>query len=555
MIIEQGSFPEVWGSDCSGKRVRVDVGIPKEQEVQSVIGRDESAVAGTNTEWVTIPTTSVREYISKDGVADLQRSVKITFPTVWGSNTDDVITNNVRQMFTTFNVEDTPNPFRFVRVWYRDDNNRWVLTHFGYAGGVGPTTKEGESKVWVYDIAELLEGAPINATFDNPTVNQVLESVYDVIVNDTFVPLVGVTIVPPEREDFLADFETDSFAYNLFGDDELMTYFIYNLYSDKTPEDFATNFGKTTIFTGGEIGQALNVPDSFSNPVFGFTTILPLLEYIDDALSTKNFRRNHDTIKDILDWLAEKTQSIWHFEPVKNGVILTINIAPERRIFAGNSVVEYNENKVPEDQFGTPLFNEPGVETSNYRYHYPVTVIENNALYELNPINTVNLRGSTPGSFFGNLSELDFAGAWETGPLGNAPDNQFPVVKVQVPELLAAAEGVEIAPRTIESDASKLAEAEAEAITVLRRQLERVGEGEIILKGTPNIMPYDYVDAFEVCNDYIDIDGLPVRYEVETVEHIKVSTNWYITKLTVSIAVNDRTIETVEATMESIDDE
>lgn len=498
--IRQSDVPSEWSCDSDIKKVRVEVKL------------------GEN--WIEIPTTSVETWIVKGQAASIQRSAKVEFPTSWAGM-------GVRDLIETYLPDEGEHGMMQARIQFQQQNGTWVYVHNGWVNGIGQSGTTGISKFWIRDFAELLGGVPVTGTFNHPSVQEALGKIAELTQSRSSIPIdERVLLVPPESEEEFAqltdsDFDGVHFFFSESGTpmaaefDDFLELGIATRAIEDTPsaripiEEFSTGrFEVATVNTGRDL------------PVLG--------------IDTKAFVRNRDTLLDMYKWFEKKTQCKLHFEPTGDGenVRLVADIVPERRRFVQDEVLD----------------SDLGPETA----HQPVTVLKNEALLEINPINTVHLRGQVSSGLLDDAQDL--IGDAIASLTGSAPpSDKFPMVKVQDPALVEAAGGVELASETIESDATNLDTAEQEAIKALAEKLEGFSEGEVNLLGTPMMLPFDRLDAFETCERYVEFQQLPITYEIEEVKHTKRAGGFYETRVKVSIWANEQTFETPEKKMVPID--
>lgn len=583
---EQSDFPPEWQCDSPEKRVAVEIRVPdREYEVTDGVLSLESL----DHRWVEIPTTSVEQWVEKGDAADIQRTAKVTFPTEWGQDGGDVRHNSPRQLIDSASNQD-PRPFTFARIWWQDGDGNWILEHMGWIGGVGATGSTGTSKFWLYDFAELLSSVPVGTSFKDPTVREALEEITKLTNDNSTIPVSDVQYVPPEAEELQGKISVPGGADIHIEDGEAIApaesgnvlsgnYHVYETLNISEDEITAEELEGIDAFTKLEPGTTYNATGTIDTDQGDGENIIPdgeelgeiggqLLDgdvggairnalTVDKETQKKKFEPNHDTLSDVYNWLGGKIDGNLHFEPKPNSVELIADVRTSRRVFAQHEVIRhYDEAETPGEQLfqGTFLEDIFGEDFEiPYTWHENVTVIKNDALFEMKPINTLKLRGATSKSLMvenaeGELEQIQTGGGIHTGGF-DAVSKAFPAITVQVPSLLEAAEGVELSPEIIESDIGQLDEAENEARKKMAEKLEEASEGEIILAGAPTIMPYDRVDAFEVCNDDVQYEQIPVSYEVESVKHVKESDGRYKTVLNVSVWANDKTLETTQKEM------
>lgn len=506
-MVRQEDFPEEWVCDSPNKRVKVEVRVPIDPG-PGVVAVDEDTF-----EWIEIPTMEVEQYVTKGDAAAIQRSAKVRFPTEWGGDSP----HELVQQYSN----DQQVPMMWARVSYREqgvENAPWVVTLFGWIGGLGPASDEGVSKMWVYDPAELLSGTRIGATFNEMSVKQAAEKIARLTNDNTPIPLSEVHIVPPETEE---EFALVAEAIEEEG-------IVGSTATEGTPSEGEVLYAYDDA--GERRTRPLETGENFEAAI---------IETKPDAflsVGTKTFKSNRHSLQDVYEYLEERINGKIHFVPQPDGrsVRLMVDIVPERHVFAQEEVFLHEQDQ-------------PGA----YRFYDTVEVMKNDALYEMKPINTVHVDGDE------NIGFLDDAVGWAGETAGDIasifndkkpPSKKYPYAKVRVPSIYQAAEGVELGPH-VDSDANTEAKVIEAAKKEMREILEETTEGEIVMKGNPFVQPYDRVDAFEVCDDRVIFEQDPVRYEVESVKHTASANDIYTTRVLVSIWVGDENIVVVESGM------
>jgi hypothetical protein len=590
-MIDQDSFPDEWTCQSADKRVTVEIRVPVPADddtiAQRVLDRieqffdidlgelqatkpSERLEQATNSfalsedieasigvyEWIEIPTTEVSQWIEKGDAAQIQRTAKVQFPTQWGDDTDDVRHNSPRKLIEESGQVGN-NPFLFARIWWQDQQGDWVLAHHGWVGGVGGASADGTSKLWVYDFAELVSGVPVGVTFTDTTRGGAAERIAGLTRSNTPIPLSELFIFPPRTEEEFAiadirlanqssDFitrlsEAEVDPEKLISDPESgfrgAQYFAIESFDGPdrpildpnstdvvSPQDVATLERQVLFGDLEKDTQQQRAPP----PV------------VSSAITAKSFKSNHDTLLDVWRWYEETSDAKLHFEPLADSVALVSDIVPERRTFVQKEVAE-----AVVDGRATPFADE-----DDYQGHKTVSVINNNALYEIKPLNTLQLRGSYPSGIVNDIKNDIKKGAGNLLKGSYQPKGKrYPVVKVQAPALVEAADGTELSGEVVESNVSQQQKAEQQAVRKLAKKLEEPSEGSIVLGGQPRLMPFDAVDAFEVCDDQVIYEQTPVRYEVESVKHHVSTDEPFTTEASVSVWANDDTIEVVESRM------
>lgn len=503
----QEDFPDSWDNDCDTKNTRVEI---------SEFTFSGETLQTTGFDWIEIPTSHVETWSSKDNNVSIKRTSKIQFPTEWDGG-------NVRNVVKGFGN----SGLRFGRVSHKNDEGDYVVKHVGYIGGVGGGSNPIESKAWIYDFSELLKAVPVNESVHDPTIFDIGRIVADNIVNETTVPLTDVVVVPPETEEELAvvyssplEFiNTDKTFYTFTPEADISGTLI-----DDVAEFQVTNISEPRVEVGVE--DYSNLISKFLANEFG--------------IGIKKFRENRDTLYDFLNWVRERGSVSWHFEPTENGAALVFDVLPSSRTFAQEEVVSALN---AEDIVAENITDE-----DEYRIHDTITVEDNNVLYDINPVNTILVLGDTKSSLLGGTVSLDTI----RGVNKALQPNGYPVVKARADPLYQAAGNTEQQMETVESDAQTIDQAKVEARETLKKAINDSTEGKITCLGNPYIKPYDTLDAFETCGDYIEEQPLPVRYEVQSVKHEENMTGLYRTFLNVTIHVgNDEFSFPVETTKQT----
>lgn len=531
-MVFQSDLPDTWNCESPRKRVKVEIRVDDED--------------GQN--WIEIPTSNVELYVNKDGLADVTRTAKVEFPTVWSGT-------SVVDLIKSF---DAGGQFTFCRISFRHETSgRYVISHFGFISALGNTTQTGESKMWVFDMSEFIKGIPVSQAFQNPTIGFVLNTVSQIANENTPSQLVDPVVLAPNSEgaferqasDFVEEAIDQSLIdegaglFNTLTDPAGINPFTergYGSLARDALQDAFTDFVIDSVEVVGDNGR-VDVAASFSaTPVetFGDESNVNFSVFgfdFDVALSvTKRFQPNRDSLIDIMNWLAEKVGGLWYFEPTRNGVSLVLDVSPTRRPFIQNSVIQ----------------RELDADDTVYDH---IRVIENTALFEINPVNTVIVRGELGKSVLGQrVPDYPVVGDILQ------PSKKFPLVKVRATPLYERAlvgsgsqQKAELSAAIFETDDFTLEEAEKTAVAKMRAILEEETEGSITIFGNPKLRPYDRVDAYPTCAGQVsEADIQPFQYEVEGVKHVKTAGDEYKTIVYVSILVDESEIEIVSSTME-----
>jgi len=524
-------LPPSWSRDCDQKRVRVEVGAYP----------DESGI----TEWREIPTRRVETRITKGEHAPIEKNTRVDFPTVW----DDT---HVRAFVKGFGT----SQFTVARISHKNVADVWVPTTVGYVAGVGGTTNELESKMWVYDFTKLFDAVPVNESFTSPTVSDVISRIATNIVKETDVPLTNVVLVAPdavteERDRVAALLGSPATAGVIYAGLQFATPTVAQAVSEISSQKIVEGKGGERISTG------LGPEDVPGDGLVSAATKFVLDEL---ALGTKKFNEYEDTLLDICTWLKSKTNLQWHFEPTDNGVALVFHMTPPSRRFIGDAVAkrraagDFDLPDIVADQvpvsFGEAAYT--GFDT--------IEVLENNALFEIAPTNTATVIGETGSGLLPDPLEINTLGKVfnpfpsaagvdttdEAASVSNVDETGapqgYPVVTARSDALYAAAGETELEVKTVDSEAETVETAKAEAVSTLRDAVTQRNEGAIDCLGNPYIHPFDTLDAFEQCYDIVDATPVPVRYEVNEVTHIQDMGGYYRTHLDVGVHLRDSQI-------------
>jgi hypothetical protein len=533
-MVEQSEYPDSWARDCDDKEIRVEIALP------TIDAGDIESF-----DFIEIPTSKVEVWERKSNGPHIVKSAKVVFPTSWDGA-------DVRELVKGYGVS-APT---YARVSVKDDSGVWVLDHFGIIAGVGGTDNELESKCWIYDLSYVFDALGVTETYNRPTARQVLSDVANKLQSN-LVPLTGVAVLAPNSERvFLRSVPqlnqdtaavrrgSSYYGYDVSEED--------NELGDATVSDIdvgtSVSVPNLPFADLAAIGSDIANPFEFADrviaetfdtegPLDRFTNAVGDFVYRNTPLGNKKFVRNHDTVGDVMNWLSNKTGLQYHFEPTQNGAVLVITGGPMRRTFVQDSVVT-------DLQRGTIQPTDFQSQTDEYYAHETAVVRNNQALYEIAPANQIILKGDTQRSVLGKEVDLSF----DTSQI--ITERDYPVATATATNLVDAAGGAEL-PLEVESDATTVTEARQEAIATLQRHLDQTSEGNITLGGLPRALPYDVLDAYETCNDYVT-EQIPVRYEIDTVKHTAGMMQSLETKLNVQAFVGEESID-VETRIERAD--
>jgi len=241
-----------------------------------------------------------------------------------------------------------------------------------------------------------------------------------------------------------------------------------------------------------EVVDVAHIPrDAFENNVdledrpagLGAVTKLlaePLGELLQGG-GQKQFKKNRHTLRDAINFVSKRLDGDLYFKPEGDD--------PSHLSLA------YDENRNTDF---TP---------KHLGDDYGPTVIQNNSLYEIQPINSVEVKGQAGRGTLDNIA--DFV----TGDSG-----KYPVATARHKRLYQLA-GSEYKPPIQEIDAANIADAEAVARETLLSEIEGGGMGEIILYQYPLIDVHDSIKSKPACGHNVDQNVPPITYTVDEVIH------------------------------------
>lgn len=461
-----------------------------------------------NTLWVRIPVVSTELWVDTDGPADITRTAKVETPAEWG---DESISQYING-FTQDKPKNDAPPYDECRIFLRDQyEDTWRIAHFGYIGGVGPSSQNGVLKFWVYDPADLLKGINVSKSFGEPQIADILNFAVQgsnsdgtpVGIRDRSVFRNVSIVVDGEEERATTKFDLAEAGFDI----------LTNVNPIATIYDAAEQFDNLGKLVGGQ----------------------------------RRFQRNRHNMVDVLNWFAGEVGGKWHFHPQVDGTSLVFENPPEdgiaRRTFADASIptdVEALEDRT--------VFAE-------------VDTLNNQALVDIKPFNTLVVNGETKSATRrdidaavdkeqdGDIGPGVAAATWLKQAAAPGVTTQvYPYVKLVYEPLLQSAGGYEYSAPVVNSDAVTKDQALQHGVRAFRDHLAESTEGSIELKGDPHILPNDQLLTIPVCNDiYTNANAAPILYEVNSVKHETRGGERYTTDLGVSLTFDESQLnKTVE---------
>jgi hypothetical protein len=219
------------------------------------------------------------------------------------------------------------------------------------------------------------------------------------------------------------------------------------------------------------------VIDSIGDNWFGI--IGDAARFLDGYLTSKSFQSNKHTIADVVNWLKGKTGTRLWFEPTQQGAILVGSTEP------------------------TEVGHTAHYEGGN------TAIINNDALVEVNPVNTIKVNGKAANSLFeGTDFEIHYGG-----------DRYYRAKARHKPLYERAGKTEYLGETEFASDANTSDEVKNEAKSALKDAIDSATSGDMqTLLKTP-IKPFDTITARPTCQSSPATDVQPITYEVSRVHH------------------------------------
>jgi len=484
--------PSGWSCDGDRKRVRVEV------RPNNVGGR----LAG----WEEIPTSKVQSWTRNPGGQMFKRVAKVTFPSPWDGK-------SVREFLEPYTPQGDAGVYLQGRVSFRQSpEDNWTVQHLGFVSGFSGTDSPKEGKFWIYDFSEMFEGISFQAHYDSETTFDSLltgdGSVGSTVVNSP-VPASSVVF-------------NDLTAEELKSEDLPFTTRVY-------PEEIVEG----TISDGIKDDRAI--------------TLILLSKNEEDlegegrkpfSQTALRYKDNRHTVFDALTDIASFSGAQWWLEPTPDGEFLTLYFDVAR-----DDTRTYVQDVAFDNFDGGNGF----VQRLD-----PGGVIENNALADVNPITTVEVLGKTTtkekyqGSGASSVSLSTPIIGLSQIPIKGSSTNTSKgyVYGVASADPLIQASNGQAVKKNIHSDDTSEDAAIERAVEELKKRVNREGEGEIRLRGIPELLPGDSIVAFETCGELYEGREIPVTYSVESVKHVQEEGDVYETVATCTLDIDSDEITT-----------
>jgi len=487
-------------------------------EIGESIDFTDSGIKDLTTErWLRIPIHGIEQWTNKDGPAAINRTAKVI------AFNDPAINTSPRYIYASdylYGELDLPlneritldmyfdavlgtsteiADFRFAenneafvegflrgRVYFYDNElDEYKLTHHGYVGSYGPTDNPLLRKFWIYDPADILTDIPVGKVFENPTIGDLISFVIS-DVDDT-----GKNVGIENRTPFNVT------SVEFPSSDQLNSRTAGELFEQQAQaEDEATT---------GFFSNAFElISDFISQPE---TRVAPTKP------RTKSFTRNRNNMVDVLNYIAKLINGMWYFSPRQNGVALQLRSNTRGRNY-GRTFKDQTQD-LDNDSFS-------------------LDVIQNTALSDIKPINTVTVNGEKRSAIdvLGDevLDSIDrLSGLTET----------YPYAKVRYEPLYNAAGQKELGPTNVHSDATDIESAKFDAYSEFIEHIEETTEGRIEVFGDPLPEPYDSIESRPACNGNTASEAVPILYSINDVHHKRYAGEPYITEIGVHAQIEN----------------
>lgn len=247
------------------------------------------------------------------------------------------------------------------------------------------------------------------------------------------------------------------------------------------------------------------------------------------GVSNKTFSANRDTLVDAVSWVFEELGLKLWFEPGSkdNNITLVAEPRPKDNVPGGGDTPAIFGTQVQTSEVQR-LMSASGrkTETFDATGDGTITIVENDALYEMKPYNGLRLDG---------------------GQLVKEVQNQYPEAKAWYPPLVERSGGKLF----IEKNSQKVTPGavEQQARQELKEALDSVSGGTMDLVLSPFITPYDKIIAQPGCAGNYQTNLPELRYEVQRTAHkIKPDAHQegnpvFLTEIAVSMSIDPSKIK------------
>jgi hypothetical protein len=386
---------------------------------------------------------AVETHIRKTGPAHINYTTDIHVPLTWGNE-------DVAGEIDAISGGDDPAVPATIELYDREQDT-YGYVHHGFVRAGGGSPVEGAARVQIGDYAELFENIPITATYKDTNVQTVTKD-----IKQRFL----------DGQPILDDIE---FALKLPNDGETFV------------ETEQPNVEAITENLEQSMDAAQNL-DVITVVSLGVDTAI---RGIGQLFAKQRFRRDRDTLADVLNWLCRAIDARWYIapEPTTDGTpVVVLDQRIQTRVFAGQNTSTTSNSSIP------------------------ITVVYNNALYQLSPITGLRVRGHSERSIVAGGSAL-------------VPSKKYPIATATYDPLIERLNG-EITPKEIRPDGiTTVGGAEKKAKQALKDKLDSTTGGEMRLTPSPLTRPYSKLHVRPTCNRTAVEDIRPIELEAEEIIH------------------------------------
>lgn len=458
-------------------------------------------------EWVEIPTIDegVTTHIRQQGSADFTYLSDVYFPAGWDGTDYSQYVAPLNDIHTS----------QVCRVKYRQPHDDTFQTvHWGYARQVGSADGGQKMRLQIGDFANFLGKIPASNQFSGD-IDEVLNYVAEQLESEiTFVDSV-------ETSDFTID-RPVTYLGNTFTANEHTLLDVMNWLTEEmggiwwvTPSDADSGFKVTFALEPYWADEIQDLSDTF--------------DVEDDDTEGS-------TLENIVEGVFENAMTRAGFGLEPNEELpgeLSLQERLAQNIVTRNSYTEIDI--YTEENGGSIVTNSELAET--------VTVVENQALFQLQPINQVTVYGDSPTSINTPVGDMVLESS-------SVPSRSFPIATATYDPLNSDGESA-LSPPIIEASTSTLESTRRKAKRELTSRLSEATGGQMTLLGHPFIRPLDIVETRMACDGRIQFDTPQLDYEIEAVKHVCPASERYTTEVDVQLYAREDDISITDEIREA----
>lgn len=240
--------------------------------------------------------------------------------------------------------------------------------------------------------------------------------------------------------------------------------------------------GKLPITIDKYDGDSESTFSGAFNPIIDVFQDVALSVLDKKVVTPKTFQANKHSLKNVINWLRDKFGGRVWIQPTKEG---------------GQFVWSDNPTKT----------------AGSHKAHYlggNTNVVNNNALAEIRPINTLIVNGQAKKSVT-SIGEFEI----------NRPAGTFSKIKVRHKQLYERAGSSELLGDTVrKSDAESKQEVVNEARSILKERIDQATAGSMQVLLDSFIQPFDTIEAKPTCDSATTDELEPLMYEVQRAHYI-----------------------------------